>query len=432
MKFKSLLFLLVLMPGVTAAQQTKSLSLDDLFSLGMENSLRLDASKIQETIAEERIKDAKTGRLPDIRIGGTAGYMGQPVIFQKGLTEAVRPESPDWLHNYNLNIVQPLYQGGKIRYNIEHAVLQRRIAALSTTDNEAEIKMILLRQYLDLFSLYKQKEVFTRNIEEAERRLADIRRMKIEGVVTRNDEIRSELELTNFRLSFRETEDGIAIVSQQLDILLGLDESLLLLPDSTLLSAAYRITDYDSYVKQSYDNYPGLNIARQSTAIAKNDIKITKAAYIPSLSVQGSNTLARPISRTMDDMFANNWNVVLSLSFNLSSLYQNRHKMQEARQHVMLGVNKEQQIMQQLRINVRSAYIRHNEALDRVQSLILAVSQAEENYRIVKNRYMNQLSILTDLLDAISIRLQVELQLTVARTETIYTYYELQRACGNL
>lgn len=420
------------MPGVTAAQQTKSLSLDDLFSLGMENSLRLDASKIQETIAEERIKDAKTGRLPDIRIGGTAGYMGQPVIFQKGLTEAVRPESPDWLHNYNLNIVQPLYQGGKIRYNIEHAVLQRRIAALSTTDNEAEIKMILLRQYLDLFSLYKQKEVFTRNIEEAERRLADIRRMKIEGVVTRNDEIRSELELTNFRLSFRETEDGIAIVSQQLDILLGLDESLLLLPDSTLLSAAYRITDYDSYVKQSYDNYPGLNIARQSTAIAKNDIKITKAAYIPSLSVQGSNTLARPISRTMDDMFANNWNVVLSLSFNLSSLYQNRHKMQEARQHVMLGVNKEQQIMQQLRINVRSAYIRHNEALDRVQSLILAVSQAEENYRIVKNRYMNQLSILTDLLDAISIRLQVELQLTVARTETIYTYYELQRACGNL
>ncbi|MBD8982654.1 MAG: TolC family protein, partial [Bacteroides cellulosilyticus] len=64
--------------------------------------------------------------------------------------------------------------------------------------------------------------------------------------------------------------------------------------------------------------------------------------------------------------------------------------------------------------------------------LKLSVSQAEENYRIVQNRYLNQLSILTDLLDASSVRLDAELQLTVARTQAIYTYYELQRTCGML
>ena len=81
---------------------------------------------------------------------------------------------------------------------------------------------------------------------------------------------------------------------------------------------------------------------------------------------------------------------------------------------------------------MRSAYIRHREALERVESLRLAEQQAEENYRIVRNRYLNQLSILTDLLDANGIRLQTELQLTAARAETVYTYYELLRACGNL
>lgn len=45
---------------------------------------------------------------------------------------------------------------------------------------------------------------------------------------------------------------------------------------------------------------------------------------------------------------------------------------------------------------------------------------------------MNQLAILTDLLDADNLRLNAELQLTTARTQVIYTYYELQRVIGNL
>ena len=50
----------------------------------------------------------------------------------------------------------------------------------------------------------------------------------------------------------------------------------------------------------------------------------------------------------------------------------------------------------------------------------------------MQNRYMNQLAILTDLLDANSVRLDVELQLTAARTRVIYTYFQLLRAVGRL
>jgi outer membrane protein len=50
----------------------------------------------------------------------------------------------------------------------------------------------------------------------------------------------------------------------------------------------------------------------------------------------------------------------------------------------------------------------------------------------MQNRYLNQLAILTDLLDANSVRLDAELQLTSARTQVIYTYYQLQRVCGRL
>ena len=244
--------------------------------------------------------------------------------------------------------------------------------------------------------------------------------------------MRSELQLTNDQLAYREANDNIAIVSQQLDVVLGLDETLLLQPDTGLLYTAVSLESSDEYVRQAYDNYPELQIARYNTRLAENDIRLSKADYLPSLSLRAANTLARPLSTTMEDMFSNNWNIALSLSYNLSSLYQNKHKVHEARQYVNIRKNREEQVRQDIRVNVKSAWIKHHEALDRVEALLLSVRQAEENYRIVRNRYLNQLSILTDLLDASSIRLEAELQLTNARTEVIYSYYQLMRSCGNL
>ncbi len=212
--------------------------------------------------------------------------------------------------------------------------MEKQIAALNSASSKAEVKLLLLRQYMDLFSLYKQKDVFARNVEESTRRLEDIRRLKKEGIVTRNDELRSELQLTNDQLACREADDNIAIVSQQLDVLLGLDETFLLKPDTALLYTAVSLESYDAYVQQAYLNYPELQIARYNTKLAENDIFLSKADYLPSLSVRAANTLARPLSTTMEDVFSNNWNIALSLSYNLSSLYQNKHKIHEVKQIV--------------------------------------------------------------------------------------------------
>lgn len=414
------------------AQEIHPLKLDSLFRLGMENSLKLRASKIQESIAAEKVKSALTSRLPDISLGATAGYIGQPTLFRQGLKGVVHPDVPDWSHNYNVEITQPVYQGGKIRHSIRKARMEEERTSLYYSDNQAEIKLDLLRRYMDLFTLYKQKELFERNIEESEIRLKDISRMRKEGIVTRNDEIRSELQLTNDKLSLQETENDISIISQQLDIVLGLDENLLPLPDSALLSQPFPLLTFEEYLQTAFLHYPGLKIARCNTRIAATDVKLSKADYLPSLSLHTGNTLSRPVSSSMEDLFTNNWNIALSLSYNLSSFYQNKHKVREAIQSVYLYKNAEEEVMQEIRTHVKSAFIRHNEALDRVRSLRLSVRQAEENYRIVNNRYLNQLSILTDLLDASNVRLEAELQLTAARAETVFTYYQLLRSCGNL
>ena len=180
---------LLLVPLTTAAQpQVRTLSIDELFRLGIENSLRMQASRIGETLAGERAKSARSERLPGLNVGLSGGYLGQPVVFQQGLTQATRPDTPNWSNNYNIDLSQPLYEGGKIRYSIRQADLERQIASLSTENDRAEIKMLLLQQYVALYNLYKQTEVLQQNIDESTRRLEDIRRMRNEGLVTRNDE----------------------------------------------------------------------------------------------------------------------------------------------------------------------------------------------------------------------------------------------------
>ena len=121
---------------LTAQENAHLLSVDELFRLGTENSLQLKKIKLQEVIYNDQKKSAYTDRLPDIQVGASAGIIGQPVIFQRGLSHPVRPETPDWSQNYNINLTQPLYQGGKIQAKIHQAELKKQIAALNSADNE--------------------------------------------------------------------------------------------------------------------------------------------------------------------------------------------------------------------------------------------------------------------------------------------------------
>ena len=431
--FKHFLTGLILLAPLPAATQPRLLlSVDSLLQLGMAQNVQLRILHQQEEMARSRAKTARTAKLPEVQVGLKGGYLGQPIVFREGLSHPTRPQSPHWLQNYEIDLSQPIYQGGRIRYSIEKADIEQKIAELQTLQNEADIKLALLEQYMQLFSLYKQQTVLARNIEESTKRLENIKSKKRQGLITNNDVLRSELQLTNDRLALQEVDNSLTLMSQQLDILLGLDEQTLIVPDTTLLRQINPTSDYADYLQKAYRDDWTMRRLRQETQLALNNQRLVKADFLPQRSLYAGNTLARPITRTMADYYNNSWNIGLTLSYPLSSLYKNRHKLEEARLNIDASQQQEELRKQSLRMEIRTALIRHQEAQDRVKALELSVRQARENYRIMRNRYFGQLSILTDLLDANSVLLDAELQLTTARARVIYTYYELQKACGLL
>ena len=87
------------------------LSIGQLFDRGMEQNLQLAADRLKEQIADDRARTARASRLPEINIGLNGGFVGQPVVFEHGLSDPTCPDSPDWSQNYAVNVSQPLYHG---------------------------------------------------------------------------------------------------------------------------------------------------------------------------------------------------------------------------------------------------------------------------------------------------------------------------------
>lgn len=429
----SLISLVTFFSFETSAQY--KLSVEELFQKGLEHSITVQSTYLKTEIANEKNSLAKNKRLPDVAVVGQFGYVGTSTILDKDLSFVKHPSAPDWRQNYQLSAVQPLYEGGRINNGIKKSELEQEIARLSLSQDKANLKLWLVSKYLDLYNLYRQRDIYAISIDEAKRRLQDIRKMREEGMITTNDVLRSEIELTNFDLSYQETTNNIALVCQQLAIVLGMDEDLVYEPDSAFLRSQMNIdTGIEDYIQTAYLEYPQMRIAKTNIALAKNNLEITKADYLPSLSLQFGNTFQRPLPNTspVQDLFIDSWGITLNLSYKISSLFDRKHSLSMAKTQINLQELAEEQQRQNIRGIVKSAYLKHKEALMRVKLLETSVEQANENYRIVDTKYFNQLAILTDLLDANTIQLEVELKLTAARTNAVYTYYQLLNVCGKL
>ncbi len=57
---------------------------------------------------------------------------------------------------------------------------------------------------------------------------------------------------------------------------------------------------------------------------------------------------------------------------------------------------------------------------------------ANENYTVVNDRYLNQLALITDMVDAANMKLDAELSEVDARINIAYQYYKIKFVAGKL
>ena len=134
----------------------------------------------------------------------------------------------------------------------------------------------------------------------------------------------------------------------------------------------------------------------------------------------------------MDTNDFNYWMVGGSFSYKFDSLFKSNKKLKKAQ----IATRKAQQDFEyteeQLSNGVHASYIDLQEAYERLRTKEKSVQLAHENYSLVHSRYINGLSLITDMLNASNIQLSSELELANAQIGILFQYCLLKKTVGDL
>ncbi len=435
MKIKSIIAVLLTTISINTAfaQTERKISVEELFTLTKENHPNLAVSKADITIAKQKVEVAKNAQLPSINAGVQAYYLGDVNIIDKDFSNSTRVDMPHFGNTFSVDASQLIWKGGLVQNSIKAQSLQEELTELNYQANEQTIKLLVLGYYLDLYKLINQKKVYQQNIQLAVQRLDNINKYYNQGMVTRNDVIRGELQLSNLNLALQVIENNRQILNKQLTTALGLADTTEILPDDTLLENMPNITFLENY-RQDVQNHPTVLMTQKAVNIYEISEKITKAERLPSLSAFAGNRLARPITTSTPplDMYTNGWSAGLSLNFNIDAFYKTPKKIKQVKFEKDKAIAQANEARQMIDIAVNAAYIKYNEALTQNNTLGTNKNLADENYRIMNSKYNNQLAILLDLIDASNQKLDSELQFVNSEINIVYAYYKLLKESGKL
>lgn len=431
--FCGLSLLLLSYTSVYSQVSEKTISIEQAVNLAMENHQQLKVTALNKDISAQQTLVVKQQRLPNLAFTANASYIGDALILDRDFSKVMTKDMPHFGNSYAVQASELLYKGGVINKNIELAKIGEQLASLDLVQDQQSIKFLVISNYLDAYKLIHQDRVYQNNKQLAQIRLENVNRFYKQGMMTRNEVIRGELALQNMDQALLIVDNNLSILNYNLDIALGLPTTTKLTPIETLNHKVLD-GDYTYYLNLAYAQHPMMQKVEKGVAIAQKKIEIANTDKYPSLSAVGGYNMTRPITTTnpVADMYSNAWQVGVALSYNIDNLYKTPKKVKLEQ----LQKNKAEQsvtlVQQQVEMGVNASYTKYDEAIQNANLLKKSQQLAQENYKIIEAKYLNQLAIQAEMTDATNAKLEAELQFANAEINVLYQYYSLLKSTGTL
>ncbi len=441
MKDKARIFLMavtLLLTATLRAQENRSMSLDEAIDLSLKNSkqLKLSAARIEEATAS--LKEAVQRKLPDG--SATASYLrltNADVSLKTknnngggtgGGTTNEAPNVSQAMYGI-LNLSLPIYAGGRIRYGIESSRLLEKAAQLDADNEREDVIENTVEAYVNLYKAKSARDIVNRTLNEARQRVKDFANLEQNGLLARNDLLKAELQASNTELQEVDIDNNWKLANIDMDLLLGLPENTTLVPDSALLSRKLEVKDLDSYIQAAIANRKDLEAIDIRKQAAEVGIKSVKGEYYPSLQLSAGYVAAN-IPKVIT--ITNAANIGVGVSYNVASIWKTKAKVEGAQARARQLAVSQDILNDQIRLQVNRAYLNWLSNQKKIEVNAKAVEQANENQRITQNKYTNQLSTTTEVLDAQVAQLEAQLNYEFARADAIVLYNQLLQASGQL
>lgn len=414
--------------------QEKLLTIEEMFRIADSNSTELQLHRLRMSEAEQGIRIAKNDRLPSVGAQVELNYIGDGVMTERDFSGGIHADMPHWGNTFVVKASQVIYAGGEISRGIERSRLEAEAAGHEYCITQQDLRFLLLGYYLDLFQLNNQRTVYERNVEQTQILVKDMKAAYRQGTALKSDITRYELQLQNIQLRLTATENEINKINYRLLTALGLDQGLQIVPDKNSLLVA----EVDSLSEQDWrwasKGAPRLQLADTEIALSKNRERLIRAERLPRVHFSLTSELNGPILVEVPPLNNNfaYWFAGVSVSYSFDSLFKSHKKLKQAKIAIMRSEMAKEQVAEEVDNSIHAAYVDLNEAYIRLRTQQKSVQLAHENYGIVRQRYLNGLALITDMLDASNTQLDMELQLANYQIGILYQYYLLKKLTGTL
>lgn len=432
MKISQLLLFGIYIIGISSieAQEKTSLMLEEAINMAWKNSNEFNLAKTKVNTKKFELQAVKNNQYPDLKVTGQYQRLAKATINLKSNTSSTAQTPPvvDQLMLGQVSASLPVFAGFKIKNSIKVSENLYQSENAKAAQTKSEIALEVIDYYSSLYKAQKTVALLKENQKRAEQRVLDFSEMEKNGIIPRNDLLKSQLQVSKIQLSIDATTNTMNTINFRLVTLLKLpSETNLEISENNL--GNFRMDNIPINEQPALENRKDLEALDFQEKASIANIKTARSAYYPALSVIGGY-IALDIKNVVT--VQNAMNIGIGLSYNLSDILKTGNTVKLAESKSKEVQNSKEMLVDQIKIQVKQAIEDYDLSLKQNQVYIQASTQASENYRIVKDKYDNGLSDTNDLLEADVEQLSSSINIALARANIVQKYYELLSATGQL
>lgn len=422
MKFKNLALatlLLIKISNANAQNSSKSLSMEDAIQAAVQNNKQVVIAKTEEAIAKSNYNQTEAIWLPNVNLSHTAYTTNNPLnvfgfkLQQAGVQQAdFNPallNNPTSFSNYNTQVAlqQPLVNVDAL-YMRKAAKAQVGMYAAQAERTAEAIKMQVVQTYLYLEFTYQYEKVTEEGLNTIQSIHKFTKNRFDQGMMQKSDLLNVEVKVKAAELQHNQVKSQIENISDQLSVLMGAPKGVVYTIQKYTLSNQTELSDSVSTARS--------DIRALKAAVSGYDmaIKSTQMGWMPRLNGFANYNIN---DKSIGIDGAKSYIAGVQLSWDIFKGNQVSRKVATQK---LEKLKVQEQLNSQLETGVTDIKKTKRAIVDanyKIQHQTLAVEQADEALRILKNRYEQGLVSTNDILVAQTQLSQQKLQLAQAQLE---------------
>ncbi len=409
------------------AQETRKLSLEESIEMGLENSELIHSSQMKVNYAEAKWSEVNTYRLPSLKLNASYTRLSEIDPFILNTPFGNFNISPSIVNNYNvkLSLQQPIFTGFKLLSSSNIAEYTYEAQKQEYTKDQQQLVLNIKDAYWNLFKAVKVKSVIDENIELVKAHLNDVKNFFENGIATKNDVLKVQVQLADAQLRQIDAKNGVELAKSSLNNIIGLPLLTDIEVQSDVSINDENTPELDQLKEEAMDNRPELKAIDFRLKAGESGVTLAESNWYPQIYLAGNYYYSRPNQRIFpaEDKFNGTWDVSVGLSWDIWNWLATSDQTKQAEAQYEQVKDGVKTLKDGIMLEVTQNYLNLLKAKERTMAASQSVHQSEENYRVTNETFKNGLSLNSDLLDA-------EFALMQAKTNYIQSLadYELAKA----